>query len=460
MNATLRIVLATLFVGSLLFVVAPTDAQTTRTLTVTPDTGLVDGDVVQLEGSGFTPSDEVFFCQGVMDTTPDPANCGGPISSVPANETGEFSATYTVQRFMTPSSVGATIDCAQPSANCMIGASDFFSPSPGLAVAQLTFTPQPPRTLAVTPDSDLIDGDVITVEGTGLPPSTSVEFCQGIVEGTVQISDCRAPVQGAVVDEAGEFSANYTVQRFITGSFSPAMRDCAAPSANCAMNFLIPTSGGGAGQVAITFAPQPPVAAISGTVTDSNGAPIAGADVWAYTTSDTWVGSLQTSTEADGTYALDGVEAGISYRILFRQPTGSTLASEWFDDAPGRQLATVITLSESEFTQANAQLAEGSGITGAVTNAAGNPIAGVTVSAYGTGATWIGSYIASTQADGSFVLANVRNDIFRVLFRPPTGSGLAFEWWDNAPNRRSADLVDVPSETTVTGIDAVLEPSP
>jgi Neocarzinostatin family/Carboxypeptidase regulatory-like domain len=458
MNATVRTVLTTLFVGSLLFVAAPTAAQTTRTLTVTPDTGLVDGDVVQLAGSGYTPLGSVYFCQGVPDPMPGPEDCGGPISSVPADETGAFSATYTVQRFMAPSSVGATIDCAQPEATCAIGASDFFAPGAGTASAALTFTPQPPRTFAVTPDSGLVDGEVVTVEGTGFPPSSPVDFCQGIANGTVDVSDCGAPVEETIVDEAGEFSATYPVQRFI--AFGPVMRDCAAPSAGCAMNFLLP-NGSGLGQVTITFAPQTPVASlISGTVTDPEGAPVAGADVWAYTTSDTWVGSLQTVTAADGTYAFDGVVPGVSYRILFWRPPGSTLISEWFAGAQTRSVAFAITLAESEFVQADAELEEGSGIAGSVTDAAGNPIEGVAVSAYGFGDTWVGSYIVSTEADGSFLIENVRNDTFRIRFEPLTGSGLAFEWWQDAPNRRSADLVDVPPETTVTGIDAVLGPSP
>ena len=52
------------------------------------------------------------FLQGVEDGTPGPEDCGVPFLSVGADAAGEFDATYTVRRFMTPSSVGATIDCA------------------------------------------------------------------------------------------------------------------------------------------------------------------------------------------------------------------------------------------------------------------------------------------------------------------------------------------------------------
>jgi Carboxypeptidase regulatory-like domain/Neocarzinostatin family len=459
MTAILRVVVCALLAGSLVFVAAPAAAQTTRTLTVTPDTGLVDGDIVLLEGSGFTPFDVVYFCQAVVDTTPNPANCGGPIASSPANEAGELSASYRVQRFITPSSVGATVDCAQPSSNCVIGASDFFSPSPGFVVAPLTFIPQPAPTLTVTPGTGLTDGDVVVVEGTGFLPEQSVGLCQELDD---QVSElCPTELDFVPADDTGAFSATYTVRRFVTAFGAGVTTDCAAPSATCALSAL------GSGPIGISvvatmgFAPQPAVeVAAFGTVRGPTGEPLAGAKVWAYVPSDTWVGSLQTVTDAQGSYEFEEFELGVPYRIVFFRPTGSTLVSEWFNTAPTRQLATAITLSEGQFVQANAQLSDGSAIAGSVTDTQGNPVAGVAVWAFGTGDTWVGSYTGVTGSDGNYRLENVRSDNFRVRFVPPTGSGLAIEWWDDAPNGRSADDFTVPVQTTVNDIDAVLEPSP
>jgi Carboxypeptidase regulatory-like domain/Neocarzinostatin family len=434
----------------------PSAAQTARTLTVTPDTDLVDGDVVALHGTGFTPSATVFFCQAVDDGTPGPDDCGVPYQSVQADSAGEFVANYTVARFMSPASVGATIDCAQPSANCFIGASDFLASTPGFAFASITFTPQPPRTLTVTPDTDLVDGDVVALHGTGFTSADTVYFCQGVEAGQPGFEDCGAPSQSAQVDAAGEFSANYTVRRFISTSGGATMTDCAAPSASCAMNFISP-SGVAIGLVPITFAAQPPVPQISGTVTDPQGAVVPGADVWAYTPSDGWVGSLQTVTDAQGAYEFALVEPGVQYRILVRSPAGSQLASEWFDDQPDRQLATVIALSAAQFIEANAQLEQAGAISGSATDTNGSPVAGVQVWAFGAGDTWVGTYVTSTASDGSYLIGNVRPADYRVLFLPPPASGLAREWFDDAASRSVATDVTVSAGQTLAGIDAQLE---
>ncbi len=114
--------------------------------------------------------------------------------------------------------------------------------------APLGFAPLPPRTTTVTPATDLLDGAVVSVQGSGFTPSTTVYFCQGVDEGAPGFEDCGGPSQSAVVDASGEFSANYTVQRFMTIAGAPGTtRDCAASSANCVMNFISSTGSESAG---------------------------------------------------------------------------------------------------------------------------------------------------------------------------------------------------------------------
>ena len=100
------------------------------------------------------------------------------------------------------------------------------------------------------------------------------------------------------------------------------------------------------------------------------------------------------------------------------------------------------------------QLDEAGAISGSVTDTNGNPVSGVRVSAYGPGDRWVGSYAASTAADGTYVIGNVRPTDYRVLFAPPAGSGLASEWFDDAASRSLATVVTVPPGQTATGIDA------
>jgi protocatechuate 3,4-dioxygenase beta subunit len=459
MGPTFRIVASLVVASAVVVVGMPSAAQTTSTLTVTPDTGLVDRDVVALHGTGFTPSATVFFCQGVDDGTPDPSDCGAPIQSALADAAGEFSANYTVRRFMTPSSVGATIDCAQPSANCVIGALDNPFGSFHIALAPIAFAPQPPRTLTVTPDTGLVDGDVVAVHGTEFIPGDTVSICEGIE--TICLGESS---QSAEVNTAGEFSANLTVQRFLTTSGFTRV-DCAVPSAGCAVLLEWPSSAGvpDRATVPLTFAPQPSVPQISGTLTDPGGTPVPGVDVWAYTPSDAWVGSLRTVTDAQGAFEFAQVEPGVHYRILFRPPAGSPLASAWWSGQPTRQLANVIALSAAEFTEVHEQLEEAGAISGSVTDGSGNPVSGAQVVVFGQGDTWVGTHATSTTADGTYVIGDLRpvetgsENRYRVLFAPPAGSGLASEWFDDAASRSLATDVTVSAGQTVGGIDAQLE---
>jgi len=313
--------------------------------------------------------------------------------------------------------------------------------------------------LTVTPDTGLVDGDVVAVHGTEFIPGDTVSICQGI--GTTCPGGSS---QSAEVNAAGEFSANLTVQRFLTKSGSTRV-DCAVPSAGCAMLFSWPGSTGGPDRatVPLTFAPQPSVPQISGTLTDPGGTPVPGVDVWAYTPSDAWVGSLRTVTDAQGAFEFAQVESGVEYRILFRPPAGSPLASAWWSGQPARQLANVIALSPAEFTEVHEQLDEAGAISGLVTDASGNPVSGVQVSVFVRGDTWVGSHTTSTAADGTYVIGDLRpvetgsGDEYRVLFAPPAGSGLASEWFDDAASRSLATDITVSAGQTVAGIDAQLE---
>jgi Carboxypeptidase regulatory-like domain/Neocarzinostatin family len=469
MKATLRIAVAAFLVSGLVFAAAPSGAQTTRTLTAAPDADLANGDVVMLEGAGFTASNMVGYCQGVFDETPDPTDCDSfpglsriGLSSV--DTAGGFSAQYIVHRFISVSGIG-TVDCAQPSASCAISASNVSGSTvvgPPV-VTPISFAPQPLLSLTVTPDAGLVDGGVVLVEGAGFLPEQSVRLCQELGDQISAEDSC--PTQGDFVstDDTGAFSVPYTVQRFITPLGGGVTTDCADASAMCAMSAL------GSGPVApavittIDFAPQPPVTvAAFGTVRDPAGEPLAGAQVWAYTPSDSWVGSLRTVTDTQGSYQFEEFELGVPYRILFRHPSGSTFVSQWFNQALTRQSATVITLSSGEFVRANAQLGEASSISGSVSDTNGNPVAGVAVWAFGPEDTWVGSHVGSTGSDGTYLISNVDpGREYQVRFVPPAGSGLAIEWWDDTPNRGSARFFIVVSpEEPTTGIDAVLEPSP
>lgn len=454
---------ALLSLSMLVLAITAHAAHAEPALTMTPDMNLVDGNVVTVDGTGFTETGQVGFCQGVFDDTPSPFDCDSypsldRIGLTGVDSAGDFSAEYTVHRFITVSGVG-TVDCAQPSANCAMGAANLDGTTVvgPLVIVPLDFAPQPPPSVTVTPDTGLVDGDTLTVDVSDFPPSWRLVFCQGAFDGSFSHAECGEPFDAATTDSTGSFSVQLTARRFIGSSpFVPPTIDCAAPSAACAVG-VGPISLEITALTPITFAVQPPPDPIFGTVTGPDDSPLAGVDVWAYAPGDGFVGSLQSTTDAQGMYSFDAVEPNVPYRVLFFAPNMSTLASEWFDSSPSRLFATEISLASGEFLQANAQLEEAGTISGVVTDGNGSPVAGVPVKAFGPADTWVATAETSTAPDGSYALENLRAATYRLRFLPSAGSGLAPEWYDDACCRRAATPVGVLSGQTITGIDAQLD---
>ncbi len=313
--------------------------------------------------------------------------------------------------------------------------------------------------VTVAPATGLVDQQVVTLDGQGFAPSTTVYFCQGRDIATPSTSDCGPGFGTASTDTSGSFSAAYTVSRFLaTGTVGTI--DCARPAADsCAV--LATDDLGGAGNTTvtpITFAEQPPpVYSIHGTVVSTDTQlPVAGVQVWAYTPTDGYVGSLQATTAADGSYALANTVPGVPYRVLFISPD-PTLASQWWSGQATRGLAYSITLRPDNASPAvNASLRTSRSVSGRVTDTAGHPVAGVSVGLYTFVDTYLPAYGATTDANGVYSVAGVASTSYRVFFRPPSGSGLAVQWYNGSPRRYSGTDIAVFSGVNLTGIDAQL----
>jgi Neocarzinostatin family len=99
-------------------------AAATRTVSVSPHTGLSDGDVVTVTGRGFSPSAFVGMCQGIVAGPPGLEDCsGGPIAVSEVDANGGFSNQLTVSRLIVINGA-QTVDCAAPGAACMILAAE------------------------------------------------------------------------------------------------------------------------------------------------------------------------------------------------------------------------------------------------------------------------------------------------------------------------------------------------
>ena len=130
---------------TILVVAHPAAAATSAT--VTPDTGLVDGQTVTVDGVGYTPGATIGICQGIMSGgPPNVDDCGtGATAVAHAGPTGDVTSAFDVQRIIYVTSLGRAVDCLAE--QCVIGVMEI----PGLAGAAfvpISFAAVPPPTLA------------------------------------------------------------------------------------------------------------------------------------------------------------------------------------------------------------------------------------------------------------------------------------------------------------------------
>lgn len=174
------------------------EAATAPTLTVSPATDLVDGDVVTVAGTGWRAGAEVFF-----------STCGDPeyrcfsMTSVVADATGAFTIPVTIRALGPPSN---WIDCREEA--CRLSARTRRGDP---VVVPLPFDPDAPLqdtgVATVTPADPLIDGQRVQVTGAGWT-GDAVQF---------QLCQQRSPVcdrrpQEATVASDGSFAGELTMR--------------------------------------------------------------------------------------------------------------------------------------------------------------------------------------------------------------------------------------------------------
>jgi hypothetical protein len=127
-------------------VVSAAPASAAGSISVTPNTDLHDGDVVSVNGTGWIPDSQVGVCQSVSLQPPSINNCNnGTGSLLTADGSGNISTTLSVQRFINVPALGGTVDCADPTAPCEIGAAEFNDIAGTAVFVTLHFAPLPPQ---------------------------------------------------------------------------------------------------------------------------------------------------------------------------------------------------------------------------------------------------------------------------------------------------------------------------
>jgi len=185
---------------------------------------------------------------------------------------------------------------------------------------------------------------------------------------------------------------------------------------------------------------------ISGVVTDSQGNPIEGAIVRA---SFWWTSSFGI-TDADGTYIIAGLPAG-DYDVC---PEAGGFLPECYDDVVDPfAAATPVPVTDGATTSGiDFVLGVGGRITGRVTDNAGNPIEGASVTASLAGAWW-GFGTATTDADGNYTIDGLYPGDYRVEAQ---ADGFVREYYRDTIDPSAATPVPVAEGSTTSGIDFAL----
>jgi hypothetical protein len=172
--------------------------QPPPTLTADPDSGLRDGDVVDLHGSGFDAERGFTVAQCAADAT-SAAGCQSGIVRFGVTDGSEITGSFVVlAKFL--DGRGRTVDCRVQDCVVVVAHGDFGRH----ARAALDFDPDAPLlepSITVTPSTGLHDGDVVTVAGTGWPHDQPILIGQ-CPAGTRDVFFCDISDDGFVWPES------------------------------------------------------------------------------------------------------------------------------------------------------------------------------------------------------------------------------------------------------------------
>ncbi len=187
--------------------------EATRTITVTPDADLVDGQAVTVQGTGFGDDAVTGILQCAKGLGVDGCDDSSLVIFNPPGNT--FSRQFRVDAIL--HTAAGDIDCRTHAAGCRLIANDHYSLS-GAARADLGFDPdgplEPPPTVTVDPATDLVDGQVVNVTGGNLRPDEFLTLAQCPAGATDLYERCQN-FFGLEADAGGNFEQDYQVEALL-----------------------------------------------------------------------------------------------------------------------------------------------------------------------------------------------------------------------------------------------------
>lgn len=190
---------------------------------------------------------------------------------------------------------------------------------------------------------------------------------------------------------------------------------------------------------------------ISGTVTNEGGSPLDyPISVGVYT--DTGLLVASAFTDVRGEYVVGALAPG-SYKVKFNDfLAGNPI--QYYNNKPDLSSADLVTVTEGSVTTGiNAHIVTGGSVMGVVTDAGGQPLAGINVMIY----TDNGNYVnfARTDANGSYAIFGLATGSYKVEFDDLSGK-YAPQYYDHKSNLELADAISVIKGSDTTGINASL----
>lgn len=198
-----------------------------------------------------------------------------------------------------------------------------------------------------------------------------------------------------------------------------------------------------------------PGGTISGVVTDTSGEPLEGVCVSVHAGEyPSWGGGC---TDASGFYRTTGVPAGDDYFVWFQDENGPHVSQVYDGVTWGSPGATPVSVTVgNETTGINAAMVRGGTFSGVVTDAqTGAPIEGATVYVHGADGEWFGG--RETDATGAYRTQGLEAGSYVLRFAGTYATGHFTEYYDDAPDQASAQVLGVELGEDVTGIDAALQ---
>jgi protocatechuate 3,4-dioxygenase beta subunit len=307
------------------------------------------------------------------------------------------------------------------------------------------------------------DAAPVFVADAATTPEVDVQMLPGgTISGTVTEGDGVTPIEGALISvdlnaccfgasTVTDASGNYALPSLPAGEYRvrAAADGFAAEYYVDAYEYfaatLVPLAPGGDADVDFALEVG---GSISGTITDIDGNPIAGANVSAEP-DQCCSGFVSTVSAADGTYTLSGMIPG-DYRIV---ASAAGYATAYYDNTPNYFDATLVAVALGTDTPGiDIALAAEASISGTVTDEYGTPIANAYVYANSDVCCLPGGY-AYTDANGQYTIGGLPAGAYRVI---GTADGYVEEYFDNAPYYELATIVTVAAGDEATGIDFAL----